>query len=68
MGASCTQLMESGVILMYLAAKAGKFDGENEREKWKVREWLMWQMAGFGPMLGMEFTMQYQFGLTLVAR
>jgi GST-like protein len=45
--------MESGVILMYLAAKTGKFDGENEMEKWKVKEWLMWQMAGFGPMLGM---------------
>ncbi len=43
-------LMESGAILLWLAEKSGKFlpDGA----KWEAMEWLMWQMGGFGPMLG----------------
>ena len=45
-------LMESGAILLYLANKHGQFLPENEAEKWKTIEWLMWQMGGLGPMLG----------------
>ena len=46
-------LMESGAILMYLARKSGKFlPPEGTQEYWQVMEWLMWQMGGFGPMLG----------------
>jgi GST-like protein len=45
-------LMESGAILMYLAEKTGKFWPETGPEKWRVVEWLMWQMGGVGPMLG----------------
>ncbi len=45
------QLMESGAILMYLADKYGKFQCEGE-ERWRMIEWLMWQMGGIGPMLG----------------
>jgi GST-like protein len=45
-------LFESGAILMYLAGKTGKFLGNTTREKYKTLEWLMFQMAGFGPMLG----------------
>ena len=50
-GASIT-LFESGAILMYLAAKAGKLLGQTTHEKYMTLEWLMFQMGGFGPMLG----------------
>lgn len=45
-------LFESGAILWYLAEKTQKFIPENKRDKAIVSEWLFWQMAGFGPMLG----------------
>lgn len=45
------QLMESGAIMMYLAEKHGRFQCEGE-ERWRMIEWLMWQMGGIGPMLG----------------
>ncbi len=43
-------LMESGAILLWLAEKTGRFLPQDS--KWQVMEWLMWQMGGFGPMLG----------------
>lgn len=45
-------LMESGAILMYLAEKTGKFWPQDFETKWRVVEWLMWQMGGVGPMIG----------------
>jgi GST-like protein len=45
-------LFESGAILVYLAAKTGKFMPAIDRAKYKVLEWLMFQMSGVGPMLG----------------
>jgi GST-like protein len=45
-------LMESGAILMYLAEKTGQFWPQTAPGKWRVVEWLMWQMGGIGPMLG----------------
>jgi len=45
-------LFESGAILMYLAGKTGRFLGTTAREKYVTLEWLMFQMGGFGPMLG----------------
>ncbi len=45
-------LFESGAILVYLAAKTGRFMPRSDRGKYEVLQWLMWQMAGFGPMLG----------------
>ncbi len=45
-------LFESGAILVYLAAKTGKFMPVSDRAKYEVLQWLMFQMGGVGPMLG----------------
>ena len=45
-------VFESGAILIYLASKTGKFLGKTDRERFDVLQWVMFQMGGFGPMLG----------------
>ena len=45
-------LFESGAILIYLAAKTGKFLPSDVRGKYETLEWLMFQMGSIGPMLG----------------
>ena len=45
-------LFESGAILIYLAEKSGKFLGATEAERFKIIQWVMFQMGGLGPMLG----------------
>jgi len=48
-------LFESGAILQYLAEKTKKFLPEEVSERYRVLEWLFWQMAGLGPMSGQAF-------------
>jgi len=45
-------IFESGAILMYLAEKTGKLMPSDPRGKYNVLQWLMFQMASVGPMLG----------------
>src|SRR5208337_4914172 len=45
-------IFESGAILMYLAEKTGTLMPSDPRGKYNVIQWLMFQMASVGPMLG----------------
>jgi GST-like protein len=51
-GGEPLSVFESGTCMMYLAEKYDQFGGSNQREKWEVNQWLMWQMANQGPKTG----------------
>jgi GSH-dependent disulfide-bond oxidoreductase len=51
-GGKPISLFESGAILIYLAEKTGRLMPKEVRGRYNVLEWLMFQMASVGPMLG----------------
>ncbi|HEY0920473.1 glutathione S-transferase family protein [Devosia sp.] len=51
-GGTPISIFESGAILKYLGGKFGRFYPVDPRAQVEVDQWLFWQVAGFGPMLG----------------
>lgn len=45
-------IFESGAILLYLARKAGRLLPADPVREIVCMQWLMWQLAGIGPMFG----------------
>ena len=51
-GGAPLPLFESGAILIYLAEKTGQLMPRDPAGRYQTMQWLMFQMAGIGPMFG----------------
>lgn len=52
-GGEPISVFESGAIMMYIAEKEGRFwPQDDQRAKYEVTQWVMWQMANQGPKTG----------------
>jgi GST-like protein len=51
-GGAPLALWESGAILVYLAERTGRFLPPDAAGRYTALQWLMFQMAGLGPMFG----------------
>ena len=51
-GGAPLPLFESGAILIYLAEKTGQLMPRDPAGRYQTIQWLMFQMAGIGPMFG----------------
>jgi glutathione S-transferase len=49
-------VFESGAILHYLAEKTGRFLPVEHRARWEVIQWVYWQMANIGPIVGQSIS------------
>ncbi|CAN7210339.1 glutathione S-transferase N-terminal domain-containing protein [Phenylobacterium sp. LjRoot164] len=53
-------IFETGAILQYLGDKTGRFFPTDRRARSAVEQWLYWQCAGLGPMVGQAAHFKYR--------
>ncbi|HET9865029.1 MAG TPA: glutathione S-transferase N-terminal domain-containing protein [Steroidobacteraceae bacterium] len=51
-GSAPLAIFESGAILQYLAEKTGRFLPQDVPGRYRVLQWVYWQVGGLGPMAG----------------